>query len=144
MISYKSLEFIGYSDYKVGDDGSVWSRGRQGSNTGEGGWSCLKPGRIHGKGHAYVMLRRRGEKSQKQFLVHRLVLFAFVGPCPKGMECRHFPDRDPTNNKLENLSWGTRKQNANDRNYHNTDNKGERNGSAKLTWGNVRKIRKKR
>lgn len=42
--------------------------------------------------------------------VHRMVLEAFVGPCPDGQECRHADD-DPPNNKLENLSWGTHADN---------------------------------
>lgn len=58
------------------------------------------------------------------YLVHRLVLEAFVGPCPPGMECRHFPDRDPTNNRLDNLSWATRKQNMEDKASHGTNRKG--------------------
>jgi hypothetical protein len=51
---------------------------------------------------------------------HALVLMTFVGPCPPGMEARHFPDRKGTNNALSNLSWGTKLQNANDRRIHNT------------------------
>lgn len=50
--------------------------------------------------------------------VHKLVLEAFVGPCPKGMECRHFPDPDPTNNCLVNLSWASHDQNMSDRATH--------------------------
>jgi len=52
--------------------------------------------------------------------VHNLVLSTFIGPCPKGMECRHFPDRDPSNNRLDNLSWGTPVENAIDRVWHGT------------------------
>ena len=44
----------------------------------------------------------------------RLVLEAFVGPCPDGMECCHWDD-NKDNNKLENLRWGTDKNNADDR-----------------------------
>lgn len=79
--------------------------------------------------------------------IHRLVLEAFVGPCPEGMECRHFPDRDPNNNTLKNLSWGTRKQNAKDRKAHKTEVvpglTGEAHPSAKLTLNQVRLIRKR-
>lgn len=42
--------------------------------------------------------------------VHRLVLEAFVGPCPPGMECCHLDD-DGYNNRLENLRWDTRSAN---------------------------------
>jgi hypothetical protein len=55
--------------------------------------------------------------------VHTLVLEAFVGPCPIGMQARHFP-RDTTNNRLDNLSWGTATQNQADRFTHGTDDIG--------------------
>jgi len=65
-------------------------------------------------------------------LIHRLVLETFVGPCPKGMECRHL-DGDRLNNRLDNLMWGTRKQNMRDRDLHGKTAKGERCGRSKLT-----------
>jgi hypothetical protein len=42
--------------------------------------------------------------------VHPLVLEAFVGPRPPGMECCH-TDGDKTNNALSNLRWDTKKAN---------------------------------
>lgn len=79
--------------------------------------------------------------NKKTYYVHHLVLIAFVGPCPPGMECRHFPDNNRANNKLENLQWGTPKQNQADRIHNGTNNgfikrdtaKGTRNSFAKLT-----------
>ena len=44
----------------------------------------------------------------------RLVLEAFVGPCPNGMECCHYDD-NPFNNHITNLRWGTDKDNALDK-----------------------------
>tara|TARA_R100001198_G_scaffold86436_1_gene61078 strand:+ start:2331 stop:2834 length:504 start_codon:yes stop_codon:yes gene_type:complete len=69
-------------------------------------------------------------------LVHRLVLIAFVGDCPKGMQCLH-ADNNPANNNLSNLSWNTPKKN-----HETIDRKGERNGRAKLTETDVINIRK--
>jgi hypothetical protein len=57
-------------------------------------------------GHLSVVLGRDGGTRD----VHRIVLDAFVGPRPDGMECRHLDD-DPTNNALSNLVWGTRSEN---------------------------------
>ena len=71
----------------------------------------------------------------KYVFVHRLVLTAFVGDCPDGMQTLHADD-DPTNNHLSNLSWGTPK-----RNHSTIDRKGEANGRAKLTEADVREIR---
>lgn len=69
-------------------------------------------------GHRYVAFWTPSGK--KDLLVHRLVLEAFVGPCPPGMECRHFPDRDPGNNRLDNLQWGTHQENEEDKETHGT------------------------
>ena len=74
----------------------------------------LKPQKLR-TGHLYVNLM-----SGTKAYIHRLILESFVGPCPKGMECRHFPDQDPMNNKLENLSWTTRKKNTKDRIHNGT------------------------
>lgn len=59
---------------------------------------------------------------------HLMVLDAFVGPRPAGMEGRHFPDRDPGNNRIENLSYGTPRQNCADRDFHGTTARGDRHG----------------
>lgn len=61
--------------------------------------------------------------------VHSLVLETFVGPCPPGMQCRHFPDGNRRNNNLSNLQWGTRLENAADKRVHGTMASGDRNGS---------------
>ncbi|CAN5951037.1 unnamed protein product [Sphagnum jensenii] len=50
--------------------------------------------------------------------VHSLVLETFVGPRPEGMEACHFPDSDPSNNKLQNLRWDTHSENVRDRFRH--------------------------
>jgi predicted transcriptional regulator len=50
--------------------------------------------------------------------VHRAVLTAFRGPYPgKGFEARHL-DGNKQNNRLGNLAWGTRRENADDRIRH--------------------------
>lgn len=49
----------------------------------------------------------------KRALVHRLVLMAFIGPCPQGMEGCHY-DGDRTNNTLKNLRWDTKAANIAD------------------------------
>lgn len=86
--------------YRVGTDGSVWSRieFRRGPVVRYGDWKRLKP-TPNRDGYLFVKIRGRNRR------VHRLVLEAFVGPCPPGMECRHLDD-DPRNNRLDNLAWG--------------------------------------
>lgn len=58
--------------------------------------------------------------SRKERYVHHLVLEAFVGPRPEHMEARHL-DGDHANNRLDNLSWGTKEENGKDKIRHNPD-----------------------
>lgn len=81
----------------------------------------------------------RGNKSYSR-RVHRLVLEAFVGPCPDGMEARHL-DGNPTNNRLENLAWGSHQENEADKRAHGTAPTGERGPGAKLNSRQVAAIR---
>lgn len=66
-------------------------------------------------GHKWIQLRDR-----KSVGVHRLVLLAFVGPCPEGMEACHI-NGDPADNRVENLRWDTRSENQRDRVRHGTN-----------------------
>lgn len=75
------------------------------------GRSQIKGRKLKG-GHHRVALYKDGVA--KDYLVHRLVLMAFVGPCPDGMEALHWDD-DKDNNNLSNLRWGTRSDNQYDR-----------------------------
>jgi len=54
---------------------------------------------------------------------YRLVLEAFVGPCPEGMESLHWDD-DHNNNHLSNLRWGTRTDNMRDMSRNEGGNAG--------------------
>jgi len=90
-------------------------------------------------GYFRVYLRRDGNVNPK--LVHRLVLWAFIGPCPEGMECCH-NDGNPANNLLENLRWDTRKSNVSDRIKHGGYSTGEKHHMTKLKEVDVIEIRK--
>jgi hypothetical protein len=77
--------------------------------------------------------------------IHRLILFAFVGPCPPGQECRH-KDGIPAHCFLDNLHWGTRSDNTYDKFKHGytcrpPKYEGENHPMAKLTSDQVLKIR---
>lgn len=98
----------------------------------------LKLHSIPGTGYLQVQPTVRGRN--KKIYVHRLVLEAFVGPCPEGMECRHL-NGNPKDNRLVNLCWGTRKENQADRRLHGTAGTGEQHSQAKLTEMAVREIR---
>jgi hypothetical protein len=50
--------------------------------------------------------------------VHRIVLEAFHGPPPRtGLQCCHI-NGDPSDNRVENLRWGTARENVRDRVAH--------------------------
>ena len=69
-------------------------------------------------GYACVKLAKRGVTRTEY--VHELVLRAFAGPRPETVErgeIRHL-DGDKTNNTLQNLCYGTVKENAADRVAH--------------------------
>jgi hypothetical protein len=77
---------------------------------------------------------------KKSFRVSVLVLTAFVGPRPVGLECAH-GDGNKQNNQLSNLRWATKEENAADRKLHGTNAEGERSGRAILKAEQVRAIR---
>lgn len=96
----------------------------------------LRPGPAK-SGHLSVVLGRGNSRT-----VHSLVLEAFVGSCPPGMECLH-KNGKPWDNRLENLRWGTRSENLHDAVRHGQKPVGEAVHSAKLTREQVRQIRTK-
>ena len=69
-------------------------------------------------GYPRVMLKVGGQRKDKK--VHQLVLEAFVGPCPEGMECCH-DNGDPSDPRLINLRWGSHSDNMLDMARHGTD-----------------------
>jgi hypothetical protein len=125
----------GHPNYRVSRAGVVYSRARTGK------WHRLKPF-LDTHGYPTVVLYRRGNGGAVEDAnrsVHRLVLEAFVGPRPAGMQCRHL-DGDPRNNRLSNLCWGTPCENAADAARHGRTPRGERNGSAVLTDAQARRV----
>lgn len=139
-VCYRTLDFLGFPGYRVGDDGSVWSCLKPGSTTIGltcSVWKSLKLS-MRTDDRLGIVLRSRGLSVNKT--VHKLVLSSFFGPCSEGMECCHC-DGVPTNNRLANLRWDTHKNNLADRIKHGTLNQGERHGMAKLTEQKVRHIR---
>jgi hypothetical protein len=102
------------------------------------GWTIMKQ-QTNCKGYKTVRIRSRGKGFTRS--VHRLVIESFKGPCPPGLQCLHY-DGDRTNNRLDNLRWGTPAENQADRVRHGTSNRGERCAAAKLTNGEAKEIRR--
>jgi hypothetical protein len=97
----------------------------------------LKPG----KGDYLFVGLANGNNTNDRVNVHILVLEAFIGPCPEGMEARHL-DGNSYNPKLSNLKWGTPVQNARDRVTHGTIVRGIKIKHSKLSPRKVHKIRR--
>lgn len=64
--------------------------------------------------HGYPIASLTRSHRHKTVLVHRLVLEAFIGPCPSNMEACH-ANSDRTDNRLENLRWDTCSENQYDK-----------------------------
>jgi hypothetical protein len=112
------LPVVGWEGlYEVSDQGRVRSLDRIVHT--KAGWSRRHQGRtlrsLQCHGYQTVELT-----SGHRVSVHRLVLEAFVGPCPDGLECCHGVG-GPSDNRLSNLRWDTRSENMYDRCRHGTD-----------------------
>jgi predicted XRE-type DNA-binding protein len=82
------------------------------------------------------------KKKVKLVAVHRLVMLAFVGPCPDGKEVHHI-DKCKANNRLDNLMYVTHIENlaASIEDHQEKQLRGEAVPTAKLTEDDVRAIR---
>jgi hypothetical protein len=107
----------GFDDYYVSADGTIYTTkySKRYNHTGE--LKILKP-RTHPSGYLYVGLF----KSPKERLwrrVHRVVVEAYIGIIPDGLEVNH-KDRNKHNNDVSNLEIVTRRQNI--IHYHSNKN----------------------
>lgn len=141
----------GWPGYAVTDDGRVltcWRRvGVKGVKHGNkfvmtDDWRELRGG-LDRDGYVKLILCHRGRR--RYVRRSRLILETFAGPAPKpGMVVRHVLTNVRTDDRVENLAWGTQKQNCADKRSHGTAQRGERSGTAKLTSVQVRNIRRRR
>jgi len=91
----------------------------------------------------YLRIGLTKNNIRKQYFIHRLILETFIGPRPPGMECRHL-NGIRTDNRLENLRWGTSQENNDDQIKHGTRlnrARGFKNGMTKLNEKQVRVIK---
>jgi len=80
---------------------------------------------------------------RKIFWLHALILEAFIGPRPLGMQGCH-NDGDRSNNVLGNLRWDTPSANYDDARKHGTAAIGDRNPSTKIKVSDRLEIRRLR
>lgn len=129
-----------FSRYRIWDTGVIERKSKDGK------WIPMKPNRSRSRSSrwsSYLGLTLCDDNKRRvPVKIHRLVLQAFVGPCPDGMECRHL-NGDSVDNRIENLAWGTKKENIADIRRHgrSPDRSGEKSASAKLKESQVLEIR---
>lgn len=87
-------------------------------------------------GRLMVCISRNSKPYRRD--VHRLVAQAFLGVSPL---CTRHINGNHLDNRIENLVYGTLKENQRDRVAHGTSNRGERNGRGKFKEEDVRRIR---
>ena len=92
----KSLDFLGYPNYSVTDDGRVFSLNYH----KEGYKKELNPGIC--QGYYRIVLYRDGES--KTYTIHRLVALAFI-PNPDNLPIINHKDENTSNNNVGNLEW---------------------------------------
>lgn len=126
---------VGWPHYEVSSHGRVRSWRRGGGTISpdptimQNGFTC---------GYPTVHLSDRG---RSQILrVHHLVLTAFIGPRPLGLEAAH-RDGKRANNHIANLRWATHSENEADKRKHGTAQVGARNGGSKLSDHFILKLR---
>lgn len=111
----------GFPKYRITKDGRIWSLySGKWLNLMENTWGRLR-----------VSLYKNNKGYHRD--VHRLVLETFMGACPEGMEACH-NNGDRLDNRLGNLRWDTRSNNAKDAVRHGTISfgSGENNVRSKL------------
>lgn len=127
--------------YKVSNTGKVKSLPRTRMNSVGFCYYAGKELRQSQKKNGYMMVCLYNNGMGKHFLTHTLVLLAFAGEVKEGEESRH-KDGNRENNNIENLCYGTRKENYHDSVIHNTNCQGERHGMNKLKSGEIWLIKK--
>ena len=109
--------------YEVTPDGRVFSVGSNWRGYGKRELSQTL------NAHGYPSVRLVVNGKRKRLVVHVLVARAFLGPKPFGCEVRHL-NGNKCDNRRENLAYGTKKQNADDRERHGRTSRGERHSRA--------------
>lgn len=128
--------------YSISDEGDVISKDM--CVGAKGGKLATRKGRVLSlakKSNGYLCVTLTNGKKREQILVHRLVALAFHGAPPYPDAHVLHGDGDKTNNRADNLRWGTPADNHADTEKHGHRLKGDTHPLAKLTSAGVLNIR---
>lgn len=89
-------------------------------------------------GYGTIVLYKNNKS--KRYKISRLILMTFDRLPNNGELACHYPDSNISNNRIDNLIWGTAKINSDHRKIHDTLLYGERNSNAKLKTDQVIEI----
>lgn len=136
---------LNYPNYLVSNFGRVASRWKSDyrcrSACDRGTVRLLKYAYLGRWAKKYPAVTLSHERQRKTLFVHVLVLEAFVSPRPAGLLGLHRDD-NPDNTRLDNLYWGTERDNWGDRERNGLVARGSRNGKSKLTEDQVLEIKR--
>lgn len=100
-----------------------------------GGGQGFRPGKFlspNKSSNGYLQVRLTTDGSQKVIAVHKLVAEVFFGKRPNGLHIRHL-DGNKQNNSVDNLRYGTAKENGEDSARLGVMPKGEHVNTSVLT-----------
>lgn len=125
-----------YQNYSISNYGKV-KRIKSGNGTRIG-----KILNLASTNNGYLSVTLYENNKRKNFYVHRLVIEAFIGPCPKDKETNHI-DGDKINNYYKNLEYVTKSENQKHAFRLGLQRRdGENNHRSKITNRQVIEIRK--
>ena len=127
---------VGFDGYEVSNLGNVrcWN-----CQNGKGGRvevpRMLTPNKFVGKNYYRVGMMGKSKR------VHRLVAEAFLGPQPTPKHVVMHLDDNGLNNRVDNLKWGTHKENMEDMRLKSRQAKGEKIDNSKITESQAKQIK---
>ena len=124
----------GFPLYEASDNGSIRSVSRVCASSLKGQPTVFRAGvtlkkTICSSGYNYVTLYADGKMYSKK--VCHFIALAFYGERPVGAQIRHL-NGNPSDDRPENLRYGTPSENQRDRIAHGTDLRGSKNPASKL------------
>lgn len=140
MIEEIWVPVLGFDGYQISNIGRIRSDWRRGSNSGRCGKWRVYLGSPGGRGYLKTTLRDE-DRMPVTVAVHVIMLESFIGPRPTSAHvARHLNDIK-TDNRIDNLAWGTPKQNFDDAVKNGRARIGDGHGATKLSEAQVAEIR---